>query len=356
MPVAKAHLAGVHRSNPHSGSRREYLRLDMNEGVPGLPEDFIKASWAEIDAQVLAAYPEYEALRDKIAHHNGILPENILLSNGSDGAIKYIFDAFVSPGDRVLLTDPTFAMYPVYCRMFAAQPVVLSCGADLSFSAEDFRRLLSEDCRLAVAVNPNNPTGYAFPPAELLSLIQEAQTRDVLLVVDEAYFYFYPETVIGEINRFDNLVVLRTFSKLCGLAAARLGYAAASPAIIENLRKVQPTYDVNGLAVALAEKLLDRPEIITHLIKGTAAGKEFLLQKLASAGIDHRAGEANFILIRCNNRLPELIKVLAAENILVGGGFSHPHLQNYLRVTVGRQEIMEIFWEKFIYHWRSLNG
>jgi histidinol-phosphate aminotransferase len=356
VPVAKAHLAKVQRSNPHSSSRKGYLRLDMNEGVPGLPEDFVTEVRAEMDAQFLATYPEYEALQEKVARHNGIFPENIILSNGSDGAIKYIFDAYVSPGDRILLTDPTFAMYPVYCQIFAARPVVLSCRADLSFSAEDFQRQLAGDIRLAVVVNPNNPTGYAFPPAQLLAMIREASEHDVLLVVDEAYFYFYPATVIGEINRFDNLIVLRTFSKLCGLAAARLGYAAASPNIIENLRKVRPTYDVNGLAVALAEKLLENSEIIPKLIKGAAAGKVFLVRKLVDADIAHQAGEANFVLIRCNKRLPELIKRLAEEQILVGGEFSHPHLRNYLRVTVGRREIMEAFWEKFIFHWRKLNG
>jgi histidinol-phosphate aminotransferase len=356
MPEAKPHLADLYRTNPHDHSRQGFLRLDMNEGVPGLPEDLVQAVWAGTGARYLAAYPEYEALQEKIARHNGVSPENILLSNGSDGAIKYLFDAYVRAGDQVLLTDPTFAMYPVYCRMFDARPLVLPCREDLSFAGDDFRQQLSGDIRLAVVVNPNNPTGYAFPPDELLALIREAGKRDVLLVVDEAYFYFYPETVIHEIGRGDNLVVLRTFSKLCGLATARLGYAAASPAIIDNLRKVRPTYDVNGLAVALAEKLLDNPQVIQDLIKGTLGGKEYLVGQLREAGIEHRAGQANFVLIKCQGRAPELAAKLKDEKILVGYGFQNPYLHDYLRVTVGRREAMEIFWEKFVGLWHSLNG
>lgn len=356
MPEAKSHLAGLYRTNPHDQSRRGYLCLDMNEGVPGLPEDLVQAVWAETGARYLAAYPEYDALQEKIARHNGVAPENILLANGSDGAIKYLFDAYVRPGDKVLLTDPTFAMYPVYCQMFAARPLTFSCREDLSFSADNFRDQLSGDIRLAVVVNPNNPTGYAFPPDQLLALIREAGQNDVLMVVDEAYFYFYPETVIGEIARYDNLVVLRTFSKLCGMAAARLGYAAASPAIIDNLRKVRPTYDVNGLAVALADKLMDDPEVMKNLIKSAAAGKDFLVGKLREAGIKHWPGEANFVLIKGEGRAPELTGKLRDEKILVGSGFQNPCLQDYLRVTVGHQDAMAIFWEKFIRLWHSFHG
>lgn len=356
MPVAKAHLGGLHRANLHERRRRGYLRLDMNEGVPGLPEDFVKAFWAGCDAQFLATYPEYGAIQDKIACHNQVSPENIILSNGSDAAIKYVFDAYVSPGDKILLTDPTFAMYPVYCRMFAAQPLVLSCQPDLTFSAEDFRRQISSGLRLAVVVNPNNPTGYAFPPNQLLELIQEAYRHDVLMVVDEAYFYFYPESVVEEIGHYDNLIVLRTFSKLCGLAAARLGYAVASPAIIDNLRKVRCTYDVNGIAVALAAKLLDNPGLIQNLIQDAAAGKDFLVRQLAEAGIEHRAGQANFVLIKCDGRAPELAKKLEREKILVGFGFQNIHMQDYLRITVGSKKIMAQFWGKFIQIWDSYAG
>jgi histidinol-phosphate aminotransferase len=353
LPVAKAHLDGLHRVNLHERGRSGYLRLDMNEGVPGLPDDFVKAVWAECDAQFLATYPEYGTIQEKIASHNQVSPQNIILSNGSDAAIKYLFDAYVSPGDKILLTDPTFAMYPVYCRMFAAKPVVLSCQPDLTFSAEDFQRQISRGLRLAVVVNPNNPTGYAFPHQQLLELIQEAYRNDVLMVVDEAYSYFYPESVVAEIGHYDNLIVLRTFSKLCGLAAARLGYAVAAPAIIDNLRKVRPTYDVNGIAVALALKLLDTPRLIQKLIQDAAEGKDFLVRQLAEAGIEHQAGQANFVLIKCPGRASELANTLEQEKILVGFGFPNIHMQDYLRITVGSKKIMAEFWRIFSKIWDS---
>ena len=202
----------------------------MNEGVPGLPSSFVKETLAGIDGEWLATYPEYHTLQEKLAIHNGLAPENLILSNGSDGAIKYIFDAYVSPGDRILLADPTFAMYPVYCRMFEAEPLVVPYRPDLSFPWQEFLDQMVPGVRLAVVVNPNNPTGSALPASRIIEMIRHAARYKILLLVDEAYFYYYPETVIQAVKEFENLIVLRTFSKLCGMAALRLGYAAACPA------------------------------------------------------------------------------------------------------------------------------
>lgn len=352
VPEAKTHLAGLYRTNPHEPGRSNYLRLDMNEGVPGLPESFVRQVMTGIQSESLAAYPEYGPLQEKIARHNQVSPENILLANGSDAAIKYIFDAYVTPQDQILLTDPTFAMYPVYCRMFAAEPLVVEYRPDLSFPLGAFKARLTADIRLAVIVNPNNPTGSVLPQRDLVALIAQAADQDILVILDEAYFYYYPETVIQQVKNFKNLIVLRTFSKLCGMAAARLGYATACPEIIDNLRKVRPTYDINGLAVWIGEKLLENPDIIQNSISETQAGKEFLVGKLAAAGIDHRSGEANFVLIKCKGKVKEIMEKLADRKVLVSGGFKNTFLQDYIRVTVGSEAVMKRFWQTF----RSLGG
>lgn len=146
------------------------------------------------------------------------------------------------------------------------------------------------------------------------------------------------------------------YSKFCGLAVGRFGYAVAPPAIIDNLRKVRSTYDVNGIAVALATKLLDNPGLIQNLIQGTAAGKDFLVRQLAEAGIEHQAGQANFVLIKCDGRAPELAQNLEREKILMGFGFQNIHMQGYLRITVGSRKIMAQFWRKFIQIWDSYAG
>lgn len=356
MPKPKKYLFDFDRTKARGYSRHNYLRLDMNEGVSGLPADFVSRALAQIDGRWLATYPEYGALQTKIAAHNGLALENIVLANGSDAAIKYIFDAYITPGDRVLYTDPTFAMYPVYCHMFGADGLSVPYREDFTFPWEEFIDRMVPGLRLAVLVNPNNPTGQALPAAQIFEMIAHAARNEILLLVDEAYFYYYPETVIRAVTDFRNLIVLRTFSKLCGMASLRLGYAAACPEVIENLRKVRPTYDINGLAVLFGERLLDDPELIKGLIREARMGKDYLVRKLSEAGIPHREGSANFVLIHCRGRVNAIVSGLAEMKILVSSGFTQTFLKDYVRVTVGSREVMERFWQAFIKLWQGAHA
>ncbi|MGE5606052.1 MAG: pyridoxal phosphate-dependent aminotransferase, partial [Bacteroidota bacterium] len=266
MPKSKVYLNSVYRTPLVNEDRRGFLRLNMNEYVPGLPEDIVKSVIKNINADTLSAYPEYYSLIQKIAQYNNVGFENICLTNGSDSAIKYVFDAYISRGDKVLYANPTFAMYPVYCKSHGADEVVVDYKNDLSFPKKEFvEHLMNDQINLAIIVNPANPTGSILTKDDLLEILDITKKKDVLLIIDEAYFYFHPETLIQEIKRYNNLVVLRTFSKLCSIAAARIGYVTASEEIVKNIYKVKPSYDVNILAILLANKLLDNTRILEQL-------------------------------------------------------------------------------------------
>jgi len=341
--------------DPDAKKRTGFLRLDMNEGVPGLPDGFVEGIIKNITPEYLATYPEYKVLREKIAFHNGLKPENITLTNGSNGAIKHVFDAYISAHERVLIADPTFAMYSIYCKMLNAEMLSVEYNADLSFPVEKFTDMMSSRIKLAVLVNPNNPTGTALDHKTLMAIVKKAFENNILIIVDEAYFYFYPQTVIKEINKFENLIVLRTFSKLCGMAALRLGYSASCPSIADNLKKVKPTYDVNRVAVLFGEKLLGSPEIIENLIRAANEGKKYLTGQLSKNNIEYKSGQANFVLIKCGQKVKPVIDSLKEKKILVSGGFKEPFLRNYIRVTTGNKNVMEIFWKAFCNIWDEKN-
>jgi len=353
LPQSKAHLRKVYRTPFQEKSRRDFLRLDRNENPDGLSDEFVRETLRSIDASRLSMYPEYTSLIAKIAAHNNVQPENICISNGSDSAIKYVFDAYISSGDQVLITDPTFAMYPVYCEMFNSVPTVVPYREDLSFPLDEFLKAICQDIRLTVLVNPNNPTGVAISRSDFLNIINRCWDNDVLLIVDEAYFYYYDETFIQDIKAYNNLIVLRTFSKVCALASARIGYAAASPEIIQNLNKVRPTYDVNGFAVLFAEEILDAPQLIEQEIENAREGKDFLLNQLRQNNVECMAGEGNFVLIKCPGFVKKLIAALRQENILVSGGFKQGFLKDYLRITVGNIQTMQQFCDAFFTLWNK---
>lgn len=347
MPQTKSSLKGLVRTGFDLSHRRGCLRLDMNENASGLPGSFVKKLANRLDGEFLAAYPDYAIFEKQLARYLKLHPENICLANGSDSAIKYLFDAYIKPGDRILMTNPTFAMYPIYARISGAVAESLDYHDDLSFPYGEFMDRLSSRVSMAVLVNPNNPTGTALPRKRVLELIRKAASRDVLLAVDEAYFYFYSESVIDAIRKYDNLVVFRTFSKLCALANLRLGFAAACPEIISALKKVKPTFDVNGISILFASAVLGEKGLIQRLIREAMGGKKYLEAQLGKAKISYVSGNANFVLIDCGSRVNEIIKKLAAEKILVSGGFKQPFLSRFLRVTVGHTDTMRKFWKEF---------
>ncbi|HAH21854.1 MAG TPA: hypothetical protein DCL49_13260 [Candidatus Omnitrophica bacterium] len=352
MPEIKSYLSELKRTSVKAVNRKKYLRLDMNENPLGLSQSFVRDVLRQVNSNTLAAYPEYCSLLKKIALHNHLKTENVCLSNGSDAVIKHIFDAYVSPGDRILLTEPTFAMYPVYCSMFNAKPLIVEYDSFRGLPVNRFLDKISSGIKMAVIVNPHNPTGSIFSQRELIKIARKARDNDVLLVIDEAYFYFYSHTLIHKINRYRNLIILRTFSKLCGIAGLRVGYAAACPEIIKGLYKVKPSFDVNSVGVLFAERLLDEPALIKKMIAQTNEGKGYLVKKLQESSIEYIAGAANFVLIRCRVSPIVIKEKLAKQNILVAAGFTHEFLKDYIRVTVADKKIMESFWKVFAKIWR----
>ncbi|MCX5855333.1 MAG: histidinol-phosphate transaminase [Deltaproteobacteria bacterium] len=329
-------------------TRKGFLRLDMNESVEGLPESFVREVLDNIKPENIASYPEYDEITAMIAASFGLAPENVLVSNGSDAAIKHLFEAYVDVDDNVLLTDPTFAMYPVYSKIVRAREVAVPYNDDLSFPFDAFRHAIEHSRpKLAVVVNPNNPTGSKLEQTAIRSLAVACRKQDSLLVVDEAYFHYLEETAVALVPEFDNVVILRTFSKLSGLAGLRIGYALAHAEVISAMGKVKSTFDVNCLAVVMATALLARPEILRDQLASVGEGKRWLLEKLDARGISCVAGHANFVLIDCGERCTEVAEMLKKDNILVGAGFSQPFLKKYLRVTVAGPEIMKQFWQSF---------
>ena len=348
MPQPKKHLTDLYRGVGHSFARSDFLRLDMNESVEGLPESFIREVLNSISPEEIASYPEYDEITAMVAASVDLVRENVLVTNGSDAAIKHLFEAYVGADDTVLFTDPTFAMYPVYSKIVQAREVAVPYNDDLSFPFDAFKQAIAHyEPKLAVVVNPNNPTGSRVEQSIIRKLAQACHKQGSLLVVDEAYFHYLEETAVALISEFDNVAILRTFSKLGGLAGLRIGYALSHADVISAMGKVKSTFDVNCLAVAMAKALLARPEILQTQLTAVAEGKKWLIEQLEDRGISYVAGHANFVLIDCGDLCADIVEALKRDNVLVAAGFTQPFLRKYIRVTLAGPEVMKRFWEAF---------
>ncbi|MFH1581666.1 MAG: histidinol-phosphate transaminase [Pseudomonadota bacterium] len=345
LPI-KEHLIKLERVLNATGAGPGYLRLEKNEGLVPFPKEFIQEIQRAITADYISKYPELSSLYGSIAGWVGQNRENIYLTAGSDAAIKTVFEVFVSPGDKIAILHPTYAMYYVYARMFQAKLLEIECKEDLSFSVDEILSCIkNEKLRLICLANPNSPTGTVIPPDRLEEIIKLASEHSTVVLVDEAYYLFYPESSSRLVNQYPNLVVTRTFSKALGLASARLGFVVGSKDMIAALHKVRPMYEVNALGAIFVEKLLEHPEIIDRNISLTLAGKKYLEAELDKLGLRYFKSQANFVLIEVGSfeRSSEIVKKLRERKILIKGSFGHKYLRNCIRVTVGTSEQMSLF-------------
>jgi len=326
------------------------VKLDAMENPYALPQNLRDALAQRLADVALNRYPvpSYTALKAKICSRLGVPAGfDVILGNGSDELITLLSVACAKPGAKVLAPTPGFVMYALSAQFAGLEFVGVPLQADFSL---DKRAMLDAIAQHRPAITylayPNNPTGNLFAAADIADILRAAGDSGIV-VVDEAYQPFAQASFMPRLAEFDNLVVMRTVSKL-GLAGIRLGYLSASAALLAEFDKVRPPYNVNVLTQAAAEFVLDHVAVLGAEAEALRAGRARLAAALAAlSGVDVFPSAANFLLLRITGASTDANRVFAgllSRKVLVKNvGKMHPLLANCLRVTVSTPEENRLF-------------
>lgn len=337
-------VMSTNRVFPMQG-RYDYFRFDMNENPEGLPKDFVNRVVKKITPEFLAIYPEPNRFIEKYANFVGVDGNMVVPTNGSDRAIRTVLEVFGNKNKEVLTVSPTFEMYWVNCSILGLKHKYITFEKDFSLDTEKIYNSITRDTGIVVLLNPNSPIGYIYSEEEVDKIIEKAKQNDALVVIDEAYHYFYEKTFIEKAKQYDNVLILRTFSKMFSLAALRLGVIIGSPRLIDAINRSRLTFDVNSVALLFGEEIIDFPEVVNTLIETQKAGKEFLMNALLDKGYECVDCKGNYVLLKTKNNAHVVAKKLKEEKRVLVHDYNNELLKNYLRVTTGSINSMKFFIE-----------
>ncbi|HEX6772955.1 MAG TPA: histidinol-phosphate transaminase [Acidobacteriaceae bacterium] len=331
--------AGVRRMKEYHPpvAGRDGLRLDFNENTLACSPRVLDALH-KITAADLTRYPERGAVEAVVARSLGVAPDEVLLTNGVDEAIHVLCEAFLDRGDAMLLPVPTYTMYEVYGSAAEARIDAVQAADDFRLPLNAMLASIREETRLIAIANPNSPTGATVSREAIVAIAERAPQAIVL--VDEAYYHFFGETVIDLLGRLPNLVVARTFSKAYGLAGLRLGALIAPAETMQWLRRVISPYSVNQLALTCLPAALEDGAYLDWYVAEVKAARAHIAQALAELGLEHWPSEANFILVRIGDEHGAFVKAMRARGILTRDRSADPGCAGLVRITVGTREQM----------------
>ena len=345
MKQIKSVLKKLYRSAQffNEMDRTEYVRLDGNESVDGLPESFVNKVLDKISPAMLATYPNPKKCTEAIAAYLGIDRENVLVTNGSDAAIKMFFEVYIEENDDVIIASPAFEMYEVYCNMYGAKAHNCLYSDAFDFPVDEFVDHINKGAKLAIITNPNNPTGSVLDEQRIRHILDVAERNDTLVMIDEAYYWIYDQTMLHLLREYSNVVILRTFSKILGLAGLRLGFAVAGKDMILDLKKVAPPAGVNTIALLFGEEIMNNPDVIEKLVSDFREEKEYFKNKLKNAGIEYLDTNSNYLLIPAGDNYSSVLEKLKNDKILIAY-----KMKKYYRVNIGNQESIDKFISSFL--------
>jgi histidinol-phosphate aminotransferase len=348
LPVREAILNRRTYEAPANG-RSDKLRLDFNENTSGC-SPAVRRALAKLSTKQLAMYPEYRAPTRRIARYFGVRPEELLLTNGGDDALRVFFDTFVEAGSHILICEPTFPMYRYYAEIYGAQISVLRYGSEMEFPLESVIAALRKKPRVLFIANPNNPTGTLLQKEELRRILKAATHTAV--VMDEAYAEFSGFSVVRWIKKYPQLFVARTFSKVAGLAALRLGAVIACKESLALVRRAMSPFPVNLAALAAAEAALNDPATMQRYVNGVKRLRAWFAAELGKLGVKAYPSAGNFLLANFGPSGPALFRTLEERGILlrerskdIGPGF--------VRITIGTQSEMRRLLKTIRKEWRT---
>lgn len=320
---------------PISGQYR--IRLDANESFQPVPQSMVQNMMQEAAFVPYNRYPDPTAkeLCEKFAAYHGLKAGCLTAGNGSDELISVICNAFLMKGESILTVLPDFSMYKFYASISEAKCVEYQKKPDLTIDVDELIRSANQhDARLIVFSNPCNPTSLGLRREAVRKLITSVQA---LVVVDEAYMDFWEESLLPEVEQYDNLIILRTCSKAFAMAGIRLGFAVANSTLTNVLRAVKSPYNVNTLTQKIGSIVLGEPEWIKKSIREVIASREELYRSFKK--LEKNSGEDMFVYPSVTNFI--LIRLENAKEIyqsLLNDGIAVRYMGDFLRITAGSRE------------------
>jgi len=320
------------------------LKLNSNENffVPiGFLRSILMEVVGEYDPRV---YPRYEKLQliEALSRYLNVSTGQIVLGAGSDQLIELISRAFLKPGDHTLSVTPTFSIYERCTRVHRARYEAVPLREDFSLDVDGMLNSAKPRTRIIFLCSPNNPTANQFDTDSIRSLLEGFNG---LVVVDEAYVDFAGRSIIDLVDEYENLIVLRTFSKSFGIASLRLGYAVSNEELASTLdERFQMPYAVCSIALRVGLKLLDRVEVVRRAVKALKVERSRAIKLLNEIdGVRAFDSETNFILISLSVDSRMLYERLLEKGIIVRNLGRVLHLEDCIRVTVAPRPVMDKF-------------
>lgn len=329
---------------------KKYIKLNTNEN-PYSPSEKVIEKIKSMNLEDLKLYPDPDVseLRKVIAEYfskkidERITKEQIFVGNGSDEVLALIFMTFFNKGDKVYYPDITYSFYPVYADLFDLKEVKIPLNKNFEIEIDKY---FGVDGHIIIT-NPNAPTSIALKLEEIEEIVKKNPNQ--LVVVDEAYVDFGAESAVKLVNKYDNVLVVQTFSKSRSFAGMRLGYAIGSGNIIEGLNRLKfsfNSYTIDRISIEAGIESFKDDDYFVKINAKIIETREKTVKKLKELGFKVLNSSANFIFISHNKVFAgDLYKQLKDNGILVRY-FAKDRIDNYLRVTIGTDEEMEIFIEK----------
>ena len=315
----------------------QYIKLNTNESpYPPAPSVVAAMNGEQVELLRLYSDPTAKELKEKLASLYGVQPENVFVSNGSDEVLNFAFMAF--GGQGVVFPEISYGFYEVYAELYQLDYEKIPLEADFSLNYKTY----CGKNKMVVIANPNAPTGMSIPVSQIEQILKT--NPNSLVLIDEAYVDFGGESALKLIGRYDNLLVTRTFSKSRCLAGGRLGYAFASPAIIEDLEKIKYStnpYNINRLTLLLGAATVDAEPYSREKCAEIMDTRAWTKKQLEKLGFTVLSSDTNFLFAKTPDMDGgQLYETLKTKGILVRH-FGNPKISQYNRITIGTREQME---------------
>ena len=339
------YLRNINRIRVSEGRDLENgLRLDRNEKVEAWGEDFILSVFKNKPNWLMSVYPENETIYEKLSSFLKIKKENLLLTSGIDGGIKTIFEIMTSPGDLVGVLSPTYAMYKIYSNLYQTNLEELTYESNNTLDIDKIINFIRKKPSVFFLPNPNQPIEDTLNSEKLEVLAEECLNNNCLFFIDEAYHHFGADSGIELIDKYENIVVARTFSKAFGVPSIRLGFLISNISNMSILSKMRFAHESNTLSNSVAEYLLDNFYLVNDYINKVIETRIKLKTILKDQGISSFGETGNYLLLdlETNLKATKFSNYMRNKKIYLKGPWSGKY-SRYLTITLGPMEIMERF-------------